>query len=124
MIYIFLDCIDWWVRARIYESTLEHQDIPTVYAWLYHYSKACTDLVREDAGPAHVETKIHVYWSSYGDERDTRDGSHGHRIIRDRVTASLGLDHALEPGFSPNEMQIIAYAAKKAALKCLRARYK
>lgn len=75
-----------------------------------------------DAGPAHVESMIHVYWSGYGDARDARDGGMGHRMIRDKVTASLGLDHAIEPGFTGNEMQTIAFAAKMAALKCLRAR--
>ena len=75
-----------------------------------------------DAGPAHVESMIHVYWSGYGDARDARDGGMGHRMMRDKVTASLGLDHAIEPGFSEEEMQAITYAAKIAAMKCLTAR--
>lgn len=75
-----------------------------------------------DAGPAHVETMIHVYWSGYGDARDVRDGGAGHRMQRDKVTASLGLDQAVEPGFTEAEMQSIAYAAKMAALRCLTAR--
>lgn len=75
-----------------------------------------------DAGPAHVESMIHVYWSGYGDARDARDGGVGHRMMRDKVTASLGFDQAIEPGFSEEEMQTIAYAAKMAALKCIRTR--
>jgi hypothetical protein len=75
-----------------------------------------------DAGPAHVESMIHVYWSGYGDARDARDGGMGHRMMRDKVTASLGLDHAVEPGFTEDEMQAITFAAKLAALKCLGAR--
>ena len=77
-----------------------------------------------DAGPAHEETMIHVYWSALGDARDRREGGLGHRMQRDRVTASLGLDHAPDPGFTEAEMQSIAYAAKMAALKCLRLRSK
>lgn len=72
-----------------------------------------------DAGPPHVESMIHVYWSGYGDARDARDGGAGHRMMRDKVTASLGLDRAIEPGFSEDEMQRILYAAKMAALRCL-----
>jgi hypothetical protein len=65
------------------------------------------------------ETMIHVYWSALGDVRDTREGGHGHRMQRDRVSASLGLDRAPVPGFTPDEMQTITHAAKMAALKCL-----
>jgi len=75
-----------------------------------------------DAGPSHEETMIHVYWSGYGDARDAREGGMGHRMQRDRVTASLGLDHCPDPGFTEAEMQTIAYAAKIAAIKCLRMR--
>lgn len=75
-----------------------------------------------DAGPAHVETMIHVYWTGRGDARDARDGGAGHRMQRDKITASLGIDAPVEPGFTEPEMQSIAYAAKIAALKCLRAR--
>ena len=75
-----------------------------------------------DAGPSHVETMIHVYWSGYRDARDARDGNKGHLMQRDKITANLGFDQAIEPGFSPDEIQAIAYAAKMAALKCLRER--
>ena len=75
-----------------------------------------------DAGGLREETMIHVYWSGYGDARDDRDGGMGHRMQRDKVTASLGLDRCPDPGFTEAEMQSIAYAAKMAALKCLRAR--
>jgi hypothetical protein len=68
------------------------------------------------------ETMIAVYWSGYGDARDARDGGMGHRMQRDKVIASLGLDRCPDPGFTPEEMQSIAYAAKMAALKCLRLR--
>lgn len=75
-----------------------------------------------DAGGLHEETMIHVYWSGYRDARDERDGGMGHRMQRDKVTASLGLDRCPVPGFTEDEMQSIAYAAKMAALKCLTAR--
>lgn len=75
-----------------------------------------------DAGPPHAETMIHVYWSGYRDARDARDGGRGHLMQRDKVVANLGLDEAVEPGFTEAEMQTIAYAAKMAALKCLTAR--
>lgn len=65
------------------------------------------------------ETMIHVYWSALGDARDAREGNNGHRMQRDRVSASLGLDRAPDPGFTPDEMQTIARAAKMAAIKCL-----
>jgi hypothetical protein len=65
---------------------------------------------------------IHVCWSGYGDARDVRDGGMGHRMMRDKVTANLGFDQAIEPGFSEEEMQTITYAAKMAALKCIRTR--
>jgi hypothetical protein len=68
------------------------------------------------------ETMIHVYWSALGDARDVREGGNGHRMQRDRVSASLGLDRTPEPGFTPDEMQSITRAAKMAALKCLRER--
>ena len=82
-------------------------------------SKAFASLA---AGPSHVETMLHIYWSGYNDSRDVRDGSKGHLMQRDKVTANLGLDCAVEPGFTEAEMQLIAYAAKIAALKCLTAR--
>ena len=68
------------------------------------------------------ETMIHVYWSALGDARDVREGGHGHRMQRDKVTASLGLDGAPDPGFTSEEMQQIVFAAKVAAIKCLRLR--
>lgn len=74
-----------------------------------------------DAGGSQ-ETMIHVYWSALGDARDAREGGHGHRMQRDKIGVSLGLDAAPEPGFTPVEMQEIAFAAKMAALKCLRGR--
>ncbi len=76
------------------------------------------------AGPPHVETMLHVYWSGYRDARDVRDGGMGHLMVRDKVTADLGFDHTIEPGFTSDEMQKIAFAAKMAALKCLSARRK
>ncbi len=75
-----------------------------------------------DAANQGEETMIHVYWSGYRDARDQRDGGMGHRMQRDKVTASLGLDKCPDPGFTEEEMQSIAYAAKMAALKCLTAR--
>jgi hypothetical protein len=75
-----------------------------------------------DAGGTHEETMIHVYWSGYRDARDIREGGMGHRMQRDKVTASLGLDRCPDPGFTPDEMQTIARAAKFAAIKCLTAR--
>jgi hypothetical protein len=74
-----------------------------------------------DAG-GRQETMIHVYWSALGDARDAREGNNGHRMQRDKVSASLGLDSAPDPGFTPDEMQTITRAAKMAALKCLRER--
>ncbi|MCC7024654.1 MAG: hypothetical protein IT338_17635 [Thermomicrobiales bacterium] len=74
-----------------------------------------------DAGGGQ-ETVLHVYWSAIGDARDAREGRHGHRMQRDKVAVSLGLDRAPDPGFTPAEMQSIAYAAKIAAIKCLMAR--
>jgi len=65
---------------------------------------------------------LHVYWSALGDARDVREGDQGHRMQRDKVTASLGLDRAPDPGFTEAEMQDITFAAKMAALKCLRVR--
>lgn len=74
-----------------------------------------------DAG-GDQETMIHVYWSALGDARDLREGGRGHLMQRDRVSASLGLDCAPDPGFTNDEMQSITFAAKMAALKCLRQR--
>lgn len=74
-----------------------------------------------DAGGGQ-ETMIHVYWSALGDARDLREGGRGHLMQRDRVSASLGLDCAPDPGFTSDEMQTITRAAKMAALKCLRMR--
>lgn len=75
-----------------------------------------------DGGQPKEEVMIHVYWSALGDARDKREGDHGHRMQRDKVTASLGLDRAPDPGFTEAEMQSITYAAKMAAIKCLRQR--
>lgn len=77
-----------------------------------------------DAARPREEAMIHVYWSGLGDARDARDGGRGHLMQRDKVTANLGLDRAPDPGFTDNEMQQIAFAAKMAALKCLRLRVK
>ncbi len=68
------------------------------------------------------EVMIHVYWSARGDARDARDGGRGHLMQRDKVTADLGLDQAPDPGFTGAEMQAITFAAKIAAIKCLRLR--
>lgn len=65
---------------------------------------------------------IHVYWSAMGDVRDAREGGNGHRMMRDKVSASLGIEQVPDPGFTAEEMQAITYAAKIAALKCLRLR--
>lgn len=70
------------------------------------------------------EVMIHVYWSARGDARDAREGGRGHLMQRDKVTADLGLDLAPDPGFTEAEMQTITYAAKTAAIKCLRLRRK
>lgn len=65
------------------------------------------------------EVMIHVYWSASGDARDAREGGRGHLLQRDKVIASLGLDAAPDPGFTPAEMQLIASAAKLEAVRCL-----
>lgn len=75
-----------------------------------------------EGGRPQEEVMLHVYWSALGDARDVREGGQGHRMQRDKVTASLGLDRAPDPGFTKSEMQDITFAAKMAALKCLRAR--
>ncbi len=75
-----------------------------------------------DAARGTEEVMIHVYWSALGDARDKREGGHGHRMQRDKATASLGLDCAPVPGFTEAEMQSITFAAKMAAIKCLRLR--
>lgn len=75
-----------------------------------------------DAARGPEEVMVHVYWSALGDARDKREGGHGHRMQRDKVTASLGLDRAPDPGFTEAEMQSITFAAKMAAIKCLRLR--
>lgn len=75
-----------------------------------------------DGARGQEEVMIHVYWSAMGDARDARDGGRGHLMQRDKVTACLGLDRAPVPGFTEDEMQRIAFAAKMAAIKCLRLR--
>lgn len=65
------------------------------------------------------EVMLHVYWSAVN---DARDEGHGHLMQRDKVCADLGLDAVPDPPFTNEEMQSIMFAAKIAAIKCLRLR--
>ena len=67
------------------------------------------------------ECMIRVSWSAAFDKNDDGDGP---LLRRGEVTADLGLDSPPEPCFTDREMQDITFAAKMAALKCLRQRKK
>jgi len=68
------------------------------------------------------EVMIHVYWSAVNDAVDELHDRRGHLLQRGKVTADLGLDAVPDPPFTRAEMELITYAAKGQAIKCLRAR--
>jgi len=74
------------------------------------------------SGDKREECMIVVAWTGLNDARDKREGGHGHLMMRDRVMADLGLEAVPVPGFTNEEMQLITFAAKMQALKCLTAR--
>ncbi len=68
-------------------------------------------------GRQRQEVMITVGWSCFG----AGDGQVEH-VQRGRVTADLGLDAIPDPHFTSDEMQRIAFAAKREAHRCLRDR--
>ncbi len=63
------------------------------------------------------EVMLRVSWSVLNHD----DGQPQH-VRRGEVMLDLGLESAPEPPFTRDEMQLVAYAAKMAALKALRTR--
>lgn len=61
------------------------------------------------------EVLLHVYWT-------TNAGGHNHLELQNKVSADLGLDAAPSPPFTREEMEVIMFSAKMAAIKCLRKR--
>lgn len=61
------------------------------------------------------EVLLHVYWT-------TNAGGHNHLELQNKVSADLGLEAPPSPPFTREEMEAIMFAAKMAAIKCLRKR--
>lgn len=82
--------------------------------------KKLADAFASASGVGHrEECLIHVYWTGLWDPNDP---GRGHLLHRGEVSADLGLDAVPVPPFTDEEMQLITFAAKMQALKCLRAR--
>jgi len=77
-----------------------------------------SSLAAGPSGRRDPEYMIHVAWSA---AFDPGDEGRGHLVRRGEVTANLGIDEAIAP-FTNEEMQDITFAAKMAALQCLRKR--
>jgi hypothetical protein len=68
-------------------------------------------------GGSGPEYMLRVSWSG---AFDNDDAGRGHHVRRGEVTLNLGLDEP--PNFTDRDMQDIAFAAKMAAITCLRRR--
>lgn len=65
------------------------------------------------------EALLHVFWTHHS---SANQAVSGHQMFRTKVSCDLGLDYS--PDFTREEMELIMYAAKMQAVKCLRARKK